>query len=73
MLDVRPILNPLRPFSALPSPYVNGTNMELKEASLKERFLDFSGLTLLTYYEYCLSVPHLKQVLVNNCSHSSLY
>ena len=53
------------------------TNMELKEASLKERFFDFSELALLrhyskkTYYECYLLVPHLKQVLINNCSQRS--
>ena len=79
MLDVRTILSPLRPFSTLSSPHIIGTNMELKEASSKERFLDFSELTLLrhflkrTYYEYYLSVPHLKQLLMNNCSYSKLY
>ena len=52
--------------------------MELKEASSKEGFLDLSELTLhrhylkRRYYEYYLSVPHLKQVLMNNCSQQPL-
>ena len=44
------------------------TNMELKEVSLKERFSDFSELTLLRHYSKKTYYEYYQCLTLNKCS-----